>query len=206
MEGGAVGYIAKYIAKNIDGCALDGDVDFETGKPLTEMAATVTTWATTWRISQFHFYKLPSKGVYRECRRLRSVPVADKLGEIAEQVRKAADEGDFTAYIKAQGGPCTSRNQQTLRVAYQTHDQLNTYDEEVQKVVGIYAQLTPSADIIKTRCRKYRLVKKVPDSEDQELLKSAIGAPQSSGNNCRNGGLDGGAGVNIKYSLIKKYH
>lgn len=46
--------------------------------------------------------------------------------------------------------------------------------------------------MIKTRCRKYRLVKKVPDSEDQELLKSAIGAPRSSGNNCRNGGWDGG--------------
>ncbi|WGO84694.1 replication endonuclease [Arsenophonus apicola] len=190
-KGGAVGYIAKYIAKNIDGYALDGDVDFETGKPLTEMAAAVTTWASTWRIPQFHFYNLPSKGVYRECRRLRSVSVADKLGEIAEQVRKAADEGDFAAYIQAQGGPCTPRNQQTLRVAYQTNDQLNAYDEEVQKVVGIYAQLNPIAEMIKTRCRKYRLVKKVPASEDEELLKSAIGAPRSSGNNCRNGGYDG---------------
>lgn len=57
--------------------------------------------------------------------------------------------------------------------------------------------------MIKTRCRKYRLVKKVADSEDQELFKSAIGAPRSSGNNCRNGELDGGVGVNIKYSLIK---
>lgn len=90
MEAGAVGYIAKYIAKNIDGYALDGDVDFETGKPLTEMAA-VTTWASTWRNPQFQFYKLPSKGVYRECRRLRSASVADTLGKIEEQVRKAAD-------------------------------------------------------------------------------------------------------------------
>ncbi|HGJ5871949.1 MAG TPA: replication endonuclease, partial [Arsenophonus nasoniae] len=191
-KGGAVGYIAKYIAKNIDGYALDGDVDFETGKPLTEMAAAVTTWASTWRIPQFHFYNLPSKGVYRECRRLRSVSVADKLGEIAEQVRKAADEGDFAAYIQAQGGPCTPRNQQTLRVAYQSNDQLNAYDEEVQKVVGIYAQLNPAAEMIKTRCRKYRLIKKVPDSEDEKPLKSAVGAPRSSGNNCRNGNLQGG--------------
>ncbi|HGJ5860353.1 MAG TPA: replication endonuclease, partial [Arsenophonus nasoniae] len=146
----------------------------------------------TWRIPQFHFYNLPSKGVYRECRRLRSVSVADKLGEIAEQVRKAADEGDFAAYIQAQGGPCTPRNQQTLRVAYQSNDQLNAYDEEVQKVVGIYAQLNPAAEMIKTRCRKYRLIKKVPDSEDEKPLKSAVGAPRSSGNNCRNGNLQGG--------------
>ncbi|HGJ5869522.1 MAG TPA: hypothetical protein ACHBY1_11700, partial [Arsenophonus nasoniae] len=92
----------------------------------------------------------------------------------------------------AQGGPCTPRNQQTLRVAYQANDQLNTYDEEVQKVVGIYAQLNPAAEMIKTRCRKYRLIKKVPDSEDEKPLKSAVGAPRSSGNNCRNGNLQGG--------------
>ncbi|WP_182853070.1 hypothetical protein [Arsenophonus endosymbiont of Aleurodicus floccissimus] len=64
MEDVAVGYIAKYIAKNIDGYSLDGDVDFETGKPLTEMVTAVTTWSSTWRIPQFQFYKLPSKGVY----------------------------------------------------------------------------------------------------------------------------------------------
>ncbi|WP_182853071.1 hypothetical protein [Arsenophonus endosymbiont of Aleurodicus floccissimus] len=119
---------------------------------------------------------------------------------------EAADEGDFSAYIQAQGGPpVPRRNQQTLHVAYQTNDQLNTYDEEVQKVVDIYVQLNPSADITKTRCRKYRLIKKVADSEDEELLKSVIGVPRSSGNNCRNGGDMGEerAGVNIKYSLIK---
>lgn len=101
----------------------------------------------------FIFIISRQKGGYRECRCLRSVSVADKLGEIAEQVRKAADEGDFAAYIQAQGGPCTPSNQQTLRVAYQINDQLNAYDEEVQKVVGIYAQLKNPVN----NCRKSHL-------------------------------------------------
>lgn len=143
MEDGAVGYIAKYITKNIDGYALDGDVDFETGKPLTEMAAAVTTWVTTWRIPQFQFYKLPSKSVYRKCRRLRSVSVADKLGEIAEQVRKAADEGDFAAYIQAQGGPCTPRNQQNLRVATKPTTSSTLTMKKCKKWSAFMRNLTP---------------------------------------------------------------
>lgn len=62
-RGGAVSYIAKYISKNIDGYALDGEIDNDTGKPLSDTAAAVTAWAATWRIPQFQFYNLPSKGL-----------------------------------------------------------------------------------------------------------------------------------------------
>ncbi|WP_339053887.1 replication endonuclease [Arsenophonus endosymbiont of Crataerina pallida] len=158
-KGGAVGYIAKYIAKNIDGYALEGETDFETGKPLTETAAAVSAWAATWRIPQFHFYQLPAKGVYRECRRLRSLSIADTLGEMAEKVRKAADEGDFAAYIDAQGGPCTPRKEQTLRVAYKTADEPNAYDEAVQKNSGDLCTTSPRYS------HHENAVKKIPASE-----------------------------------------
>ncbi|MDC9603941.1 replication endonuclease [Xenorhabdus griffiniae] len=194
-KGGAVGYIAKYIAKNIDGYALDGLTDDETGKPLKDAAAAVTAWASTWRIPQFQFYNLPSKGAYRECRRLRSLCIADQLGDVAEKVRAAADQGDFENYILSQGGPCTPRDQQTIRVAREVSDKLNPYDEAVSNVVGIYAQLNPAAGVLKTREREYRIVKKhdsqAPASavagEGLNLLKSAIGAPRSPVNNCGSG-------------------
>ncbi|OKP03911.1 replication endonuclease [Xenorhabdus eapokensis] len=194
-KGGAVGYIAKYIAKNIDGYALDGLIDEETGKPLKDAAAAVTAWASTWRIPQFQFYNLPAKGAYRECRRLRSINIADQLGEIAEKVRAAADLGDFENYILSQGGPCTPRDQQTVRVAREISDKRNPYDEAVSNVVGIYAQLNPAAGVLKTREREYRIVKKhdsqAPASavagEGLDLLKSAIGAPRSPVNNCGSG-------------------
>ncbi|TBL64530.1 replication endonuclease, partial [Hafnia alvei] len=37
-KGGAVAYIAKYVSKNIDGYALDGEIDHDTGKPLSQTA------------------------------------------------------------------------------------------------------------------------------------------------------------------------
>ncbi len=49
-RGGAAGYIAKYISKNIDGYALDGQLDNDTGRPLKDTAAAVTAWASTSRI------------------------------------------------------------------------------------------------------------------------------------------------------------
>ncbi|EOG8260418.1 replication endonuclease, partial [Yersinia enterocolitica] len=136
-KGGAAGYIAKYIAKNIDGYALEGERDHETGELLTDSAAAVTAWAATWRIPQFRPIGLPSMGVYRECRRIRSISLAETFDEIVEAVRHAADEGDFAAYIMAQGG--TNCGNQTVRLAKRVADELNAYDEEVQKVVGIYA-------------------------------------------------------------------
>ncbi|MGC6744880.1 hypothetical protein ACP0HM_10090 [Escherichia coli] len=39
--------------KNIDGYALDGQLDNDTGRPLKDTAAAVTAWASTWRIPQF---------------------------------------------------------------------------------------------------------------------------------------------------------
>ncbi len=184
-RGGAVGYIAKYVAKNIDGYALDGEIDHETGKDLKSMAAAVTAWASTWRIPQFQFYKLPSKGAYRECRRLpRGVSISDKLGDIAERVRAAADEGDFFNYVMSQGGPCIRRKEETIRVAREISD-VNVYGEEVQKVVGVYNQLIANKPTLKTRERQFKIVKKNSDAAGDGLLKSAIGAPRSPVNNCR---------------------
>ncbi|WP_432652730.1 replication endonuclease [Providencia vermicola] len=184
-RGGAVGYTAKYIAKNIDGYALDGEVDHETGKDLKSMAAAVTAWASTWRIPQFQFYKLPSKGAYRECRRLpRGVSIADKLGDVAERVRAAADQGKFDEYIMSQGGPCIRRREETIRVAREVSD-VNVYGEEVQKVVGVYHQLKADAPVLKTRERKYQIVKKSAVDVDFNLLKSDSGATRSPVNNCR---------------------
>ncbi|WP_434997895.1 replication endonuclease [Pectobacterium brasiliense] len=184
-KGGAAGYIAKYIAKNIDGYALDGQLDDETGKPLRDMAAAVTAWASTWRIPQFKAIGIPTMGAYRECRSspLRTVNLTEKFDEQVEAVRCAADAGDFAAYMAAQGGANVSRELQTVRVARRVSDKLNEYDEEVQKVIGIFAPHLGAGHVFETRTTEWRIVSKAVEVQPL-TLKSASGAPRSPVNNC----------------------
>ncbi|EKN3665787.1 replication endonuclease, partial [Yersinia enterocolitica] len=96
-----------------------------------------------------------------------------------------ADEGDFAAYIMAQGG--TNCGNQTVRLAKRVADELNAYDEEVQKVVGIYAPHLGADHIHETRTTQWRIVAGAVDVE-LLTLKSASGAPRSPVNNCGLGG------------------
>ncbi|MDH2898741.1 replication endonuclease [Rahnella variigena] len=186
-RGGAAGYIAKYIAKNIDGYALEGERDHETGELLTDSAAAVTAWAATWRIPQFHPIGLPTMGSYRECRRIRSISLTETFDEEVEAVRAAADAGDFMAYMSAQGGANVPRDDQTVRVARRVADELNAYDEEVKKVVGIFAPHLGDSRVYETRTTQWRIVSSAVDVEVL-TLKSASGAPRSPVNNCGLGG------------------
>ncbi|EPR1415759.1 replication endonuclease [Citrobacter koseri] len=183
-KGGAAGYIAKYIAKNIDGYALDGELDNDTGKPLKDTAAAVTAWASTWRIPQFKPIGLPTMGAYRELRKLpRGVSIADEFDERVEAARAAADGGDFDLYITAQGGANVPRDGQTVRVARSVSDEVNDYEEDIERVVGIYAPHLGARHVHITRLSEWRIVPKVLAVETL-TLKSGIAAPRSPVNNC----------------------
>ena len=96
--------------------------------------------------------------------------------------------GDFAAYIEAQGGANVARDLQTVRVAREIADELNEYDEEVPKVVGIFAPHLGENHIHKTRETQWRIVSKAVEVDlDPLTLKSASGAPRSSVNNCGEG-------------------
>ncbi|MCS2163260.1 replication endonuclease [Scandinavium sp. H11S7] len=183
-QGGAAGYIAKYIAKNIDGYALDGQLDHDTGKPLQDTAAAVTAWASTWRIPQFKPIGLPTMGAYRELRKLpRGVSIASEFDERVEAARAAADEGEFDLYIAAQGGANVPRDSQTVRVARNVTDEVNDYEEDIERIVGIYAPHIGANHIHVTRSADWRIVPKLLAVEPL-TLKSGITAPRSPVNNC----------------------
>ncbi|MBU5415439.1 replication protein, partial [Serratia ureilytica] len=167
--------------------ALDGQIDHDTGKPLRDMAAAVTSWASTWRIPQFKAIGIPTMGAYRECRAacLRHISLAETFDERVEAVRAAASAGNFAAYMAGQGGANVPRDVQTVRVARKVADELNAYDEEVQKVVGIFAPHLGAGHIHETRTTEWRIVRKAVDLDvDPLTLKSASGAPRSPVNNC----------------------
>ncbi|HDT4930056.1 TPA: replication endonuclease [Enterobacter kobei] len=189
-QGGAAGYIAKYIAKNIDGYALDGQLDHDTGKPLKDTAAAVTAWASTWRIPQFKPIGLPTMGAYRELRKLpRGVSIASEFDDRLEAARAAADAGEFDQYIIAQGGANMPRDAQAVRVARKVTDEVNEYEEDIERVVGIYAPHLGAHRVHVTRTAEWRIVPKVLAVEPL-TLKSGSAAPRSPVNNC--GKLIGG--------------
>jgi hypothetical protein len=112
-KGSAVGYVIKYVCKNIDGAGMGTDQDDEAGMWGDARAEAVEAWAATWRIRQFQQIGGPGVGVWRELRKLRQCDESELLREVCA----AADAGDWRGYVMGQGGPMLARKDRPLQVA-----------------------------------------------------------------------------------------
>jgi hypothetical protein len=129
-KGSAVGYVAKYVSKSIDGEGVEGDTESDSSGHAA--ARRQVAWARTWNIRQFQFFGVPPITPTRELYRV----AADTLpGQTLRELHQACKANDYAAWLAA-----TETHGVRFRVAYSERESTRYRGETTKAVQGLQVE------------------------------------------------------------------
>jgi hypothetical protein len=166
-RGSAAGYVAKYVAKNLDGFAVGEDFEAERTADASDSVKRVDAWRSTWGIRQFQQIGGPGVTIWRELRRLhgaQQLPLFDPLLEAANAAR-------WAEFVRGMGGIEIRRRDRTLSLWRVDYEKENRYGEPAPAAIEGVEHF--ALELCRTRMHEWTI----------RYIRSGA-APWTSVNNC----------------------
>lgn len=148
-KGSAVGYVAKYVSKSIDGEGVDSDT--ESDGDGRSAARRQIAWARTWSIRQFQFFGVPPITPAREFYRV----AGDTLpGQSLAELHTACQANDYAAWLAT-----AEAHGLRFGVDYGTRPSTRYEDETTKTIQGLRVEGGDLGGVlhITTRCDAWRI-------------------------------------------------